>query len=1319
MPLTRARGGTDQRGESSGDEPSDGSSGSQSSEGSTNGRAPAIGTEQGRTSGTSGPNILVSEVVRTLTSSREGSALLHAKVRHVFTGQGTPTWKAFSRNIIGAKELNGWSDAQALRHLTLNLEGQAADFVEALPESAQTQLEELMCRLDRRFGTRNAIQAKTALEARRRQPGEDFRDYAEDVRSLTRIARPEFAKEVIDALAADKLLRYLARTAWWQPKRGSAGLPFDTLVEQALECEELSSERAQLRGSGQECTVASLIPDEEEDEEEPANPIRRRAREPQRPRETIPGWVARLQTGMGDIAGRVDRMDGKVTQVREEANKNVKTIQFEMGELHSTVGGLAGKVSQLESELEQLRTGRGSGQGAHYGAATPPRTCYVCDRRGHLRRDCPQPARARQMHRSNTKVPLERGPPGDETSCNDNGERAISTQIPATTPRNSATPGDWLRELVAGITGATSLVEGEVNGVRTRILLDTGAVASLVSAAHCSTIGVDVRHLQAPDRALHTASGAGMGLLGRATLEVRIGSQVCTQEFYVSSALCHECIAGTDLLEQLGLNVQPRQRCATMESNGERIPFLGREPTRPRFAPVAAILATAVTIGPLTEMLVPVATSPTDPALRPSGEVMLTPHPELAKRYGVVGSATLVNADGDRLFMQMFNPHSTPAILRRRTPIATVHPLHARHSNNSVFALWAEDPGRPEGDQDLAWRVGPTPRAEVIPLLDALHVPWADLPKGEADRLRVLLREYADVFSEHDSDVGRTDLVKHQIDTGAAQPIKLPAYRVGAPERAQISEAVGDMLRDNIIQPSASPWSAPVVLITKKDGSTRFCVDYRKLNAVTLGDAFPIPRIDDTFDSLAGVRYFSTLDLASGYWQVEMAEEDRPKTAFTTPMGLFEFRVLPFGLTNAPVTFQRLMELVMRGLQWEQCLIYLDDVIVLSRSLSEHWSRLREVFQRLRAAHLKLKPRKCYIAQREVGYLGHRVSEAGVHTDPEKVRAIVEWPRPRNLTEIRSFLGLATYYRRFVKGFSEIARPLTQLTSPKHPYQWTGACQTAFTTLKDHLTHAPTLAFPDFTTNFILDTDACSSGLGAVLSQVQDGTERVIAYASRTLSGAELNYCVTRQELYAVIFACKQFRPYLYGRKCRVRTDHYALQFLLTFKEPRGQIARWLAQLPEYNLQIEYRAGRTHANADALSRRPTVYAETRAEEACPCFTGGRCRQATDPREAAATDPTPARESAVCATESLTGGTEDPVDRPASAGPAARDPIGQIQEDVGCAFPGLNDEQLRQTQQRDPDLAAVEAALREEKSALPGPWSGLYARLCVQNGVNGS
>ena len=332
---------------------------------------------------------------------------------------------------------------------------------------------------------------------------------------------------------------------------------------------------------------------------------------------------------------------------------------------------------------------------------------------------------------------------------------------------------------------------------------------------------------------------------------------------------------------------------------------------------------------------------------------------------------------------------------------------------------------------------------------------------------------------------------------------------------------------------------------------------------------------------------FSTLDLASGYWQVEVEPKDREKTAFCTPEGLYEFKVMHFGLCNAPATFQRLMDRVLSGLQWRVCLVYLDDVIVVGKTFEDHLQHPKDVFHRLRLAGLKLQPPKCAFCKERVEFLGHIVSATGVAVDPDKTEKVAQWPIPVDRREVQQFLGLANYYRRFVRDFATIARPLHRLTEKMAPFEWTDQCQGAFEELRRRLTSAPVLAYPNSVDPFILDTDASDTGIGAILSQSQpDGTERVIAYASRALTRQERRYCVTRRELLAAVEFTHHFRCYLIGRKFTLRTDHASLTWLQNFREPEGQLARWLERLQEYDFELVHRPGRQHSNADALSRMP-------------------------------------------------------------------------------------------------------------------------------------
>lgn len=331
-----------------------------------------------------------------------------------------------------------------------------------------------------------------------------------------------------------------------------------------------------------------------------------------------------------------------------------------------------------------------------------------------------------------------------------------------------------------------------------------------------------------------------------------------------------------------------------------------------------------------------------------------------------------------------------------------------------------------------------------------------------------------------------------------------------------------------------------------------------------------------------------------------MAGASQPRTpAFCTPEGLFEFNVMPFGLCNAPATFQRLMDSVLAGLHWKTCLVYIDDIIVVGKSFDEHLCNLQAVLERLRQAGLKLHPHKCHLLRHKVTYLGHVVSAQGIAPDPDKTNTVNLWPIPQSAKEVQQFLGLANYYRRFIKDFASLAKPLHRLTEKGRAFTWTQESDHAFNALKQKLTSAPILALPNWSKPFLLDTDASETAIGAVLSQVHDdGSEYVIAYASRLLSKQERNYCVTRKELLAVVTFLQHFRPYLIGSLFTIRTDHSALTWLQNFKQPEGQLARWLEKLQEFQFTIVHRPGRAHANADALSRQPVRHCNKMCPDAC-------------------------------------------------------------------------------------------------------------------------
>ncbi|XP_061098630.1 uncharacterized protein LOC133128839 [Conger conger] len=499
------------------------------------------------------------------------------------------------------------------------------------------------------------------------------------------------------------------------------------------------------------------------------------------------------------------------------------------------------------------------------------------------------------------------------------------------------------------------------------------------------------------------------------------------------------------------------------------------------------------------------------------------------------------------------------------------HRLQIYHVN--LMKRWHEPPPAPTPVLSAQWVPPPTPDVSI----------GEQLSSRQQQALRELVNRSRDIFSTMP---GRTHLIAHDISTEPGKTVKLRPYRIPEARRHAIQEEVKKMLDLGVIEESRSAWSSPVVLVPKPDGTWRFCNDFRRLNDISLCDAYPMPRVDELIERLGPARFISTLDLTRGYWQVPLTPRAREKTAFATPTGLYQYTVLPFGVHGAPATFQRLMDQVLRPHQ-RYAAAYLDDIVIHSTDWDSHVDKVEAVLRSLREAGLTANPAKCRLGFKEAAYLGHTVGRGRVKPQSNKVDSIATWPQPATKKQVRMFLGLVGYYRQFIPEFAARAAPLHDLTKKEQPnrVQWNPLAAAAFQDLRAALGEKPVLITPNFQKPFVLQTDASEVGLGAVLSQIQDGVEHPVTYISRKLLGHERNYATVEKECLAIRWAVGKLRYYLLDREFLLVTDHAPLKWMYLNRDSNARVTRWFLELQPYRFKVEHRAGKLHQNADALSRR--------------------------------------------------------------------------------------------------------------------------------------
>ena len=1115
---------------------------------------------------------------RTENSDDCSSSYRHRQRIKLEKYDGTSCVEAFITKFKKVAKHNGWTADDKAAHLMTSLNG-SASYV--LFQNENASYEEILEKLRMRYGSRQQHEKfRVELKYRRRKPNETLQELGYDVERLVALAYPGADITMRDILARDSFVDALDNAELEAKVREKEPTDFASAITMALKLEILSRPKPNQYETQRPRAIRQVQQHQEQGLaylDEPADrPIKSSksytgTSVPGKGKSHVPNVDfnrSRPHQQKNDYSAPKFENKEKGNDSQEQLKRRVEDLTTQMSHMSAQMQDMAAAMSQqvfasqrpisanhgipqaTMSQFAPQTSSRFPAPMTQRGptSANQPPQCFGCGSYGHFVRDCTNRPPPTQMSPS--------GAVGQATPTYKNNMMHVQHQD----SRIGLGSYEGYQRPTAQETCLSDKVylNVKLRGRKRQCLLDSGCEVTVIPAKFVPMYGI-----RPASKTSLAANGTDIPILGVTTLRAYLGCQPIEISGLVTEHVT-DIMLGFDWLRDNGVKWNFSEGEIVIDDVKHQLVarknYIGTMCRR-------VIVAHDTVVPPRSQLDIQAKTVydklRTTPQLEESAWATEPAEP----KRGLLVARTLLPNKSEEVPVRVLNTSEEPIRLNHGTVVTELQPVVPliQQDEASSSSYEAE-----EIIDDMVSKVDPM------------------VPQDMRLKLQNLLSKYSSVFSRGEWDLGWTDLVTHRIDTGGARPIRQPLRRYPPLHLTAIDEHLKDMLNQGVIEPAASPWASNIVLARKKDGSLRCCIDFRQVNDVTRKDAYPLPKADQCLDAMNGSFWFSTFDLRSGFHQVALAPEDADKTAFITRRGLFRFRTMPFGLCNAVATFQRLMDLVLSGLNLDICLAYLDDIILFSKTPEEHVERLEILLQRLSDMNLKLKPSKCALMQRKVTFLGHVVSGEGVATDPEKIKLISEWPEPTNIRQLRGFLGLSGYYRRFVKDYSHIANPLNKLLKKDQRFVWNEECQMAFDKLKLALSSPPILALPNDNDLFILDTDASEFSIGCVLSQVQDGDEKVIAYAGRTLNKNEVNYCVTRKELLAIVHFTKLFRQYLLGRRFVIRTDHAALSWLQRTPEPIGQNARWLEQLGEYDYEIQHRKGHSHGNADALSRHPCL-----------------------------------------------------------------------------------------------------------------------------------